>query len=523
MKSNSLRLCLLAVGLSLASCASWDATRQEIIKPLNQLVHFDYPEALRSQASERVAQLFSPELAEWAAEDAREIAGRFTRIDRCRCVIYDATSPDDTGAIRTDCVVRLDGLIDGTRVTWRQERAITARPILGEWRIIEIELGKTLEPITTTVFEEEAQERGLIAHNRSRGTLDRAGVEQTFLASAGVSVGDADGDGLDDLLMLSGDKIRLFLNRGGEFEDVTERSGLITPETGECRCGYFADIDGDGDQDLFVAIFLGTNLLFVNDGDAVFHQVFPEESGLITEHGQTSSACFGDFDGDGDLDLVLANGSNIYTTDPEPKRNARNGFADQFFRNNGDGTFYEATEEVGLGETGWALAVSASDIDKDGDLDLFIGNDIGNDVMYLNRGDGTFEDISESAGVVYAGSSMSADFGDVNGDGWPDLYVSGMASNSRWILRLPGFPLPVPFPLDVMFRSQIVDVMWEMFHGNRLYLNNQDGTFREVSKETRSDWLGWAWASLFLDYDNDGFLDIYCANGMWTGEEATDC
>ena len=75
----------------------------------------------------------------------------------------------------------------------------------------------------------------------------------------------------------------------------------------------------------------------------------------------------------------------------------------------------------------------------------------------------------------------------------------------------------------MLLRGYALSVMWQMFHGNRLYLNNHDGTFREVSKESRSDWLGWGWSAVFLDYDNDSFLDIYCANGFWTGKEATDC
>ena len=519
------RIVILWVTLALCAtaCTSWEDTRREIVTPLNRLVHVDYPEALGCGDTSQVTRLFAPDLENWAARDTRDITGRFSRIDRSRCVIHDSTPPDDTGAVRTECVLRIDGVSLGKRFTWEQERMITARPEGGEWKITGIETGRTVNVPSATVFAEEATARGLIARNRSRGTPDRSGVLRTYVGSAGVAVADVDGDGTDDLLMLSGDRMRLFLNRGGKFEDVTASCGITTPEKGECRCGYFADIDNDGDQDLFVAMLLGDNLLFKNDGRGKFRLVPGHESGLLTTHGQTSSACFGDFDGDGDLDLVLANGNNIYVTDPDPERNARNGYPDQYFKNNGDGAFTEATEAAGLGETGWALACAVSDYDKDGDLDLFIANDIGIDVLYRNRGDGTFEDATLDAGFIYPGSSMSADFGDVNGDGWPDLYVSGMASNSRWLLRQPGFPVPIPFPINVLFRDYALGIMWHMFHGNRLYLNNRDGTFREVSKETRSDWLGWGWSAVFLDYDNDSFLDIYCANGFWTGKEATDC
>ena len=522
--SRAIRVAIQAtLVICAASCASWEETRRDIVTPLNQLVHADYPKALQTGDVAQVTPLFAPELQDWAARDTTAITGGFSRIDRSRCVIYDTTAPDETGAVRAQCVVRLDGISSGERQTWRQERVITSRPIDGTWKIVDVELGETIRSDSPAVFVEEANARGLVARNRSRGTADRTGAIRTWIGSGAVAVGDIDRDGADDLLLLSGDKLRLFRNHGGTFEDITEDAGLVTPDTGECRCAYFADIDNDGDLDLFVAMFLDDNLLFVNDGNGAFRRIPSSESGLITEHGQTSAACFGDFDGDHDLDLVLANGQNIYVEDPYPHRSARNGLPDQYFRNNGDGTFTEATDEVGLGETGWALACAASDYDKDGDLDLYIANDIGYDVLYRNRGDGTFEDVTEDTGVYFRGSSMSADFGDANGDGWADLYVSGMASNSRWLLRQPGFPLPVPWPFNHLVRDYVIDVMWEMFHGNRLYLNNGDGTFREASAESRSDWLGWAWASLFWDYDNDTHLDIYCANGMWTGKDPADC
>ncbi len=507
----------------LPSCASWERTEREIVTPLNQLVHFDYPAALKNGDPAQVSLLFAPELQEWAAHDALRLSGNFSRIDRSRCVIFDSRAPDKEGAVRTECVVRLDGISSGERVTWQQKRYITAKPIDAAWKIVKVEEEEPILVDNSPVFLEEASQRGLIAPNHSRGTPNRTGTVQVYLGSSGLAVGDVDGDRVDDLLMISGDKLRLFLNRDGQFEDVTAASGLVTPEEGECRCGYFADIDNDGDQDLFVAMLLGENMLFENDGRGVFRRVSDLESGLLTAHGQTSSACFGDFDQDGDLDLVLANGNHIYVTDPKPERNARNGYPDQYFRNNGDGTFVDATKEVGLGETGWALACGVSDYDRDGDLDLYIGNDVGIDVLYRNRGDGTFEDVTEDAGVVFPGASMSVDFGDVNGDGWPDLYVSGMASNSRWAMRQPGFPIPVPFPFDPIFRSFVLDVMWQMFHGNRLYLSNQDGTFREESKSAGCDWLGWAWSAMLLDYDNDTHMDIYCANGFWTGREEIDC
>jgi hypothetical protein len=266
----------------------------------------------------------------------------------------------------------------------------------------------------------------------------------------------------------------------------------------------------------------GPNRLFRNRGDGRFEDV-SRRAGVEGGTQWSTGAAWGDFDRDGDLDLVIVNGNNMGQVAPEPPYAAENGHSNQFFRNDGKGRFSAATEAVGLGNSGWGLACAVSDYDRDGDLDLFIANDVGLDVLYRNRGDGTFEDVSAAAGMVFHGSSMSADFADVNGDGWPDLYVAGMASNSRWILNQPGFPKPVSWPIGLLFADFIHRIMWEMFHGNRLYLNRGDGSFDEVSSETDCYWLGWAWSAVFLDYDNDARLDIYGVNGFYTGEQSHDC
>lgn len=506
----------------LVSCASWDETRAEIVDPLNQLVHQDYPRALGAQDSERVAELFADDWADWARADAIQLIEPFSRIDRARCVIHDAESPDSQGAVETLCYLRLDGVRDGERFTWEQERTITAAPFPEGWRITSVELGPVVEAETDTVFREDAQGRGLIAASHSRGMPDRSGTLQPYLGSSGVAVGDVDGDDRDDLLLISGDSLRLFRNTGWTFEDVTSESGIFTPESGECRCAYFADVDNDGDQDLYVGILDGHDLLFENEGGGHFRSIPEAESGLRSL-GHTAGACFADFDRDGILDLVVVNGNNMYEHEPDPPYNARNGNPDLYFRGLGDLRFEERTEEAGLGETGWGLACAVSDYDRDGDVDLFVANDVGKDLLYENNGRGVFEEVSDDVGIEFHGSSMSADFGDVNGDGWPDLYTSGMASNSRWLIKQPGFPIPAPFPIDFFFANYIRSIMWEMFHGNRLYLNQGDGTFEEVSSETNSYWLGWAWSAVFLDYDNDGHLDIYGVNGFHTGEDPEDC
>jgi len=182
----------------------------------------------------------------------------------------------------------------------------------------------------------------------------------------------------------------------------------------------------------------------------------------------------------------------------------------------------DATKLSGTGHPAWALAVSASDYDLDGDVDIFVGNDVGWNVLLRNRGDATFEKVTVDAGIVYRGTSMSASWGDVNGDGYPDLFVAAMDSNSSWMLDQPAFPSPAPWILNLFLRWHVLDILGEMLYGNRLYLSNGDGTFREEAGPRGVRQNGWAWSSLLVDFDNDADLDVYSVNGFISGEREDD-
>ena len=138
------------------------------------------------------------------------------------------------------------------------------------------------------------------------------------------------------------------------------------------------------------------------------------------------------------------------------------------------------------------------------------------------RGDATFEEVTLPAGIRHRGTGMGVAFGDVDGNGHPDVFVSGMASNSAWMIDLPRFPAPAPWPFSVLLRGRILSMMKEMLHGNRFYLNRGDGSFAEVSAESGTRNSGWAFGGLFLDYDNDGQLDIYVLDGLLSGEDEDD-
>jgi hypothetical protein len=344
---------------------------------------------------------------------------------------------------------------------------------------------------------------------------------QSYSAGSGLAVGDYNDDGLEDVYLVSGRGGALYKNQGdGTFADVTEASLLTKPFEGEGRSAAFADYDGDGHTDLFVALLDAPNRLYRNRGDNTFEDV-AARAGLKPTN-ETVGIAFADYNRDGHLDLYLVNGGNLLRKHPEPIYNALNATPNVLYISNGDGTFSDRTEEAGVGHTGWGLAVSTADYDLDGDTDIFVGNDVGLSVLYRNRGDGTFENVTDAAGIIYRGSTMSAAWGDVNNDGYPDLFASAMDSNSRWMIDQPGFPAPAEWYVNLFIRPVVISILKEMLYGNRFYLNQGDGTFREVAEATGLRRNGWGWSGCFLDYNQDGRLDIYNVNGFISGEKPDD-
>src|SRR5881397_2757324 len=213
---------------------------------------------------------------------------------------------------------------------------------------------------------------------------------------------------------------------------------------------------------------------------------------------------------------------------PRPNYNARNGVPSTLLHNNGDGTFTDVTPHAGVGATGWDLAGAWGDYDNDGWPDLYVANEYGFSVLYRNRGDGTFEDVSDESGARIRTAGMGVAWGDYDGDGNVDIYVSAMYANSRWALFHPDFPAPVPwyyqllgfFTPEVKRRSdQIIE---DLTRGSTLLHNNGNGTFTDVSEKAGVRDAQWGWGAEFLDYDNDGKLDIFAQNGFVTGELPDD-
>ena len=348
-----------------------------------------------------------------------------------------------------------------------------------------------------------------------RFSLTSGGPEKRYIIEAkgggGIAWFDYDNDGYPDLFLVNGStfehwkrgdsaRSRLYHNNGdGTFTDVSAASGLDHTGWGMGVC--VGDFDNDGYDDLYLTYY-GGNVLYRNNGNGTFSDV-TDRAG-VRGHGWGMGCAFGDYDNDGRLDLYVANYVDVDIARLGEPGSAPNctyrsiatfcgprglpGGRDILFHNNGDGTFADVTEKAGIDRGQYfGLGVVMADYDRDGRLDIYVANDSTPSSLYHNNGDGTFTDVGVPAGVAYSGegqeqAGMGTDFGDYDNDGWLDL-VKGNFSDDT----------------------------------NNLYHNNRDGTFTDVTYPAGIGDVTWPFTTFgakFLDYDNDGWKDIFFANGQ---------
>ncbi len=357
-------------------------------------------------------------------------------------------------------------------------------------------------------------------------TLD-SGIGRDSNGHNGVSAGDADGDGLDDLYMAqpAGLPNRLFRARGdGTFEDVTERAGLAVLD--DTTQSIFADVDNDGDEDLVLALSSGP-ALFRNDGGGRFTRVPGAFQMQDVLRGSPMSMAMADYDRDGFLDLYVCVYSFYYGAGegkagtPMPYHDAENGPPSILFHNDGHGRFVDVTREAGLdaGNDRYHFAAAWGDYDGDGWPDLVVANDFGRKNLYHNRGRQggrvTFEDVTKAAGLEDHGAGMSASFLDYDNDGRLDVYFGNMWSDAgQRVTEKAGFMPEAPSEVRASYRRHV--------RGNSLFRNLGDGRFEDVTLAARAEKAGWAWSSDALDFDSDGWDDLYVANGMLTRESGPE-
>jgi len=338
---------------------------------------------------------------------------------------------------------------------------------------------------------------------------------------AGVAIGDINNDGLQDIYFTANRaKDKLYLNRGNfKFEDISESSGIAA--FSGWRSGVsMADVNADGYLDIYICrggfkydSIKNANLLFINNGD----QTFTESAAKfgIADIGFSIAACFFDYDNDNDLDLYVTNRPEQFYLNVEQvvegKKENNPLYSDHLYRNNGNHTFTNVTIEAGITHNfGYGLSVSTGDLDQDGDQDLYVSNDfVENDYFYENQGDGTFKErIKEVTGHVpyYA---MGTDIGDINNDGWEDIFTVEMRPEDYKRSKT-----SMPVMSTSLFDTMDFAGIHRQYMHNCLQLNQGNGHFSEIAQLAGVDRTDWSWAALICDFDNDGFRDLYVANGI---------
>ena len=340
------------------------------------------------------------------------------------------------------------------------------------------------------------------------GHLDAA-LGADILGHHGLAVGDVDGDGREDLYLAQGGGLpnKLMVQQAdGTVRDTAAAAGVdyLDKTTG----ALLVDLDNDGDQDLVVAA--GPLIFHANDGQGRF----PVATALQTFLAMSLAAA--DFDGDGDLDLYVTRYSSPEETAPIPYHDADNGLSNVLLRNDGEFRFKDVTAEVGLQENNrrFSFAAAWEDYDEDGDPDLYVANDFGRNNLYRNDG-GRFRDVAAAAGVEDISAGMSVSWGDHDGDGDWDLYVGNMFSSA-------GNRIAYQRQFQTAADSSVRSLFQRHARGNSLFANSGDGTFSDVSIAAGVNMARWAWASKFVDLDNDGREDLYAVNGYVSNDDSDD-
>lgn len=344
---------------------------------------------------------------------------------------------------------------------------------------------------------------------------------RNFYNGGGVSIGDINNDGLPDIYFTSNQsKNLLYLNKGDfKFQNITEISGVGGNRAWSTGV-TMVDINADGFLDIYVCNSGDVegdnkqNELFINKGDMTFTEEATEYG--LADSGYSTHASFFDYDKDGDLDVYLLNnsyqaiGSFDIRRNERPRRDKDGG--DKLLENQ-NGKFVDVSEEAGIygSVIGFGLGVTVGDVNSDGWEDIYVSNDFfERDYLYMNNQDGTFSEKLTDALSSTSAASMGADMADINNDGFSDIFVTEMLPSDYERLKS-----VTTFENWDKYKYNVDNGYFHQFTRNTLQLNNGDNTFSEIGRLAGVEASDWSWGALLFDMDNDGLRDLFIANGIF--------
>lgn len=352
---------------------------------------------------------------------------------------------------------------------------------------------------------------------------------RNFYNGGGVAIGDINNDGWSDVFFTSNTGAnKLYLNKGNwQFEDISARAGFTDKKKWSTGV-VMADVNNDGWLDIYVCnagyqqgvgqqdeLFINNHQLGFTDSAAAYG---------LAENDYTTHASFFDYDLDGDLDLYVLNNSFIpvstlnYANNRDlrakdwPVEDFLKGGGDRLLRND-NGKFTDVSAEAGIYGSliGFGLGVTVGDVNNDHYPDIYISNDFyERDYLYINQGNGTFKEELEKWTQHISLSSMGADMGDINNDGYPDIFTTDMLPDNEYRLKTTA-----SFENIDVNRLTTKKGFYHQYMQNALQVNNRNGNFLETAQYSGVAASDWSWGALIFDADNDGLSDIYVCNGIY--------
>ena len=344
---------------------------------------------------------------------------------------------------------------------------------------------------------------------------------RNFYNGAGVGLGDLNNDGLLDIYFCGNlEDNKLYINKGDfVFEDVTEKAGVTCHDVWSTGVSI-ADVNGDGWLDIYVCKSGDPNRrhrhneLFINNGDGTFTEEAARYG--LDDLGLSTHASFFDYDRDGDLDCYLLNNSFQSVTQYDLKpglREIRDTLGgNKLYRNDG-GHFTDVSRQAGIygSKIGFGLGVSVGDVNRDGWPDIYVSNDFfERDYLYINQHDGTFREVLVDELREISLGAMGADMADINNDGYPEIFATEMTPEGNARLKTKAL-----FDTWENYRIKLKRGYYHQFARNVLQLNNRNGSFSEIGRYAGVSMTDWSWGALIMDLDNDGWNDIFVANGIY--------